>query len=183
MIYYDRMELFKKPTAEEAEELRWWAEWVIELGYEWFENLKKEMPWCTSNLMRFFMLPHSELHDRFRDAICKPDHAKFLEDETWVIRGQIRAGVKKFISDHHLDAYESSKVKYHIANRRTLINHLDGSKDEVLLIGIPYEMDWKVRFAGSVLVYKSKAPAVFAGCLDKYPWFSGDTEFSFLSGK
>ena len=32
--------------------------------------------------MRFYMLPHSELHDRFRDVICKPDQATFLEDET-----------------------------------------------------------------------------------------------------
>jgi hypothetical protein len=177
------MELLKKPTAEEAEQLRAWAEDVIALGYEWFEKAKPNLPGWSGNLTRFFMLPHSELHDRFRDVICKPDHATFLEDETWVIRGQVRANIKKFISDHHLDAYESSKVKYHVVNRRVLINHLDGSKDEVIQIGIPYELDGKLEFAGSILVYQSKAPAVFAGCLDKYPWFKWDTEFSFLSGK
>ena len=177
------MELLKKPTAEEAVKLTERAESVIALGYEWFEKAKRDLPGWSSNLMRFFMLPHSELHDRFRDAICKPDHATFLEDETWVIRWQVRSNIKEFISTHHLDAFESSKVKYHIVNRRVLVNHLDGSKDEVLQIGIPYEMDGRPKFAGSILVYKSKAPAVFAGCLDKYPWFKWDTEFSFLSGK
>lgn len=177
------MELLKKPTAEEAVKLRERAEWIIALGYEWFEKAKSSLPGWSGMLMRFYMLPHSELHDRFYETICLPDHATFLEDETWVIRGKIKAGIRTFISDHHLDAYESSKVKYHIVNRNVLVNHLDGSKDEVLQIGIPYEMDGKPKFAGSILVMKSKAPAVFAWCLDKYPWFEGNTEFSFLSGR
>ena len=177
------MELLKKPTAEEAVKLRERAEGVIALGYEWFEKAKRDLPGWSNMLMRFYMLPHSELHDKFSAVICEPDHATFLEDETWVIRGKIKASIKDFISKHHLDAYESSKVKYHIVNRRVLVNHLDGSEDEVLQIGIPYELDGVPKFAGSILVMKSKAPAVFAGCLDKYPWFDGNTEFSFLSGK
>ena len=112
--------------------------------------------------MRFFMLPHSELHDRFFSTICEPDHAKFLEDETGIIRGKIKAGLREFISTHHLDAYQSSKVKYHIVGRKTLVDHLTGEEDEVLQIGIPYELDGKFKFAGSILVMKSKAPAVFA---------------------
>lgn len=133
--------------------------------------------------MRFFMLPHSDLHDRFFEVICQPDNSTFLEAETGVIRGKIKANIKDFISKHHLDSYQSSNVKYHIVNRKVLVNHLDGSEDEVIQIGIPYEMDGIPKFAGSILVMKSKAPAVFAGCLDKYPWFDGNTEFSFLSGK
>lgn len=177
------MELLKKPTAEEAVKLRERAEGVIALGYEWFEKAKSSLPGWSGMLMRFFMLPHSDLHDRFFEVICQPDNSTFLEAETGVIRGKIKANIKDFISKHHLDSYQSSNVKYHIVNRKVLVNHLDGSEDEVIQIGIPYEMDGIPKFAGSILVMKSKAPAVFAGCLDKYPWFDGNTEFSFLSCK
>jgi len=175
------MEFLKKPTAEEAVELNAWAEWVIALGYEGFQEAKKDLPGWSNQLMRFYMLPRSPLHDKFDEVIVKPDRDANISLEEWKLRGQIKSGIRNFISDKHLDGYQSSNVKYHVVRRSTIKNHLTDKKDEVLQIGIPYELNGKPEFYGSVLVYKSKAPKVFQGCLEKYPWYKWDTEFSFLT--
>jgi hypothetical protein len=107
------------------------------------------------------MLPHSPLHDKFDEVIVKPDREASFSLEEGRIRGLIKSGIRSFISDKHLDAYQSSKVKYHLVRRFTIKNHLTDRKDEVLQVGIPYELNGKPEFFGSVLVYKSKAPKVF----------------------
>lgn len=58
----------------------------------------------------------------------------------------IRSGIKQFISSHHLDGYQSQNVKYHLISR-FVIKHKAWSKDEVIQIGIPYELDGKPEFA------------------------------------
>ena len=175
------MEFLKRPTAEEAVALNEWAEWVVALGYDGFQEAKSSLPGWSNQLMRFYMLPHSPLHDKFDEVIVKPDREASFSLEEGRIRGLIKSGIRSFISDKHLDAYQSSKVKYHLVRRFTIKNHLTDRKDEVLQVGIPYEVNGKPEFFGSVLVYKSKAPKVFQWCLEKYPWFQGDAEFSFLS--
>lgn len=74
------MELLKRPTAEEAEQLRAWAEDVIALGYEGFEKAKRSLPGRSTKLMRFYMLPRSELHERLDKAIVSPVRESTYEE-------------------------------------------------------------------------------------------------------
>lgn len=171
----------KKPTAEEAVKLTERAQSVIELGYDGFQQAKSSLPGWSKMLMRFYMLPKTELHKKFDEVIINPDREVRFVSEEWRIRGQIKQGIRNFISEKHLDGYQSENVKYHLIRRSTIKNHLSDEKDEVLQIGIPYELAGKPEFYGSILVYKSKTPRVFSGCLEKYPWYKWDTNFSFLA--
>lgn len=175
--------LMKAPSKEEAVELRQWIQDAISLGYDWFEAAKSSLPGWGGKVMRFAMLPHSELHDLFYETLCKPDAVAEQESNSSSIRAKIKVWMRTFVVEHHLDEYQMNHARYHIISKYKVSDPGAGSSDDVLHIGIPYELDGIPKFAHSILVYKSKAPDVYSGCLDRYPWFKWETEISFLSGK
>lgn len=177
------MKMLKKPTPEEAVELRQWAEEVVAMWYDRFQELKPELPGWGMKIAKLSMLPKNELWKKFYDTIIVPDINNKCSEEEWRLFGMIKSGKNDFIIRHHLDEFQSKHVVYKIIGRKVLPNKWTGEKDEIIQIGIPYEMDWKPEFAGSIIVSKIKAPRVFQGCLEKYEWYNGETEFSFLSWK
>ncbi len=165
-------------SEEEKAELFRFVEEVCDLGYEKFESIKSSLPGYRKKLIAFCSLPETALHARYRQILVEPTKKKKQSRLAEKIRDKMREERSNFIDEHNIDKNSRESAKYKLISSKSYRDHLTWETECILHLAIPFEyMSWrKARFAGSVLVYRSKTPELFEELLANVPKYNGFPE-------
>lgn len=146
---------------------------LLMIDYKTFEENKSEFPWYWSKIMRFFMLPHTELHEEYMKR-CRPCSEVKEKKETDDVLRQMSIAKWRFVEDNNVD---ESDVKYFIVKRFTTLHNL-WDRDERITIWIPYyaQQQNKYKFGWTVNICKSKTPKLFDDITKNFRRFNKDEE-------
>ena len=168
-------EPFKKPNISESEakELTEYVQNIIMIDYATFEECKEEFKWHWSKIMKFFMLPHTALHDQYLKWIAPCREAREKKD-SWIILGKMDDNKEQMMNDNNL---MDTEVKYQIIKVNSLY-HKFWWKDECITIWIPYfdNTEKRNRFYWTINIYKSKTPVLYESMSQNLRRFSWDAD-------
>ena len=160
----------EKISDQEAKELTQFVQDVISIDYDTFEQCKDSFPWYWGKIMKFFRLPHTELHEKYMEW-CRPSKELREKKEAGRILWAMDTNKEKMKNENNLMDWEA---KYQIIKRHQLY-HKFGWNYEMITVWIPYydNKEKKNRFFWTINIYKSKTPLLFDSILQtirRFTW-------------
>lgn len=166
-----------KISEEEKAECVKFIQEICDMGYEAFEKLKPSLNGYQRKIMTFFRLPKTSLHQRYMEVMAEPSRKLKIEKEENRIKGAMKNGKAKFITDNKIEDRKQSSVKYQIISIYNLKEHLSWNVSQNMTIWIPYQnRDYVAKFAHSIIINSEKSPNLFKEFMERMPTFSWEPD-------
>ena len=141
---YDRM----SPTQEEQIVITKFIQDCVDNGYERFiQNRPKER---GRKILKFFLLPKTELHQRFKDVILTAEREEKVKKRTYLVKREMQDNLDKLQSQ-----YPDDWFKYEYLNR------FSTAEDNFLRIAVPVVIQGKIKNACTMVISQKETPNLY----------------------
>ena len=136
------------PTPEEQTEITEFIQKAVDNWYTWFvEN--RARGWGRK-ILKFFMMPKTELHKQFRAIIVEPSKDEKLKKNSYNTKLEMDINIRSLKQQNPDDTF-----------RYETMNKFSTTDDNLIRITIPAAVGWKIKWIKTMIISQNETPNLY----------------------
>lgn len=143
-LLYDRI----YPSQEEQEQI---TKFIQDCVDNWHTRFKENRSiWWGRKIMKFFMLPKTELHKQFKDIIVATEREDRIKRQTYEKKREMQDNIDRLTNQFPDDSFQ---YEY--------LNKFDVDDDHIIRITIPLSQQGKIKNYATMLISQKETPNLY----------------------